>query len=176
MHCFQACALLHEMEKPTIAAISGPAAGGGLGFALACDIRIAGRDASFVSTFIHMGLAPDYGVSWLLPRVGNDGLALDMALTGRRVGAEEARATGLATRVCDDPLAEALALAERIAVAAASAVALTKRLIRESASLDLPAALRAEAKKQSALLHSEEFADLWRVWHAEISGVNGRSI
>ncbi len=173
LRAFQASALLHEMDKPTIAAISGPAAGGGLGLALACDVRIAAMDAAFVCPFINMGLGPDYGVTWLLPRIVGHAIALEMALTGRRVGAEEALRTGLANRLCDDPLADALALAVRIAAQPAGAVGLTKRLIRDSASLDFPAALRAEAAAAEAALHGKEFAELCAVWQAEIGGAAG---
>ncbi|HEX3612647.1 MAG TPA: enoyl-CoA hydratase/isomerase family protein [Sporichthyaceae bacterium] len=173
---FQASALLHSMDKPTIAAVNGPAAGGGLGLALACDLRIAGRDATFVSPFINMGLAPDYGVTWLLPRIVGHAVALEMAVTGRRVGAAEALTTGLVSRLCDDPLAEVLSLAGRIAAQPAQAVALTKRLMRDSAPLDLPTALAAEAKVARAALQSEEFAERWATWRTEISGVtDGRN-
>jgi len=171
LQCFQASALLHGMDKPTIAAINGPAAGGGLGLALACDLRIGGRDASFVSPFINMGLAPDYGITWLLPRVVGHALALEMAWTGRRVGAEEALAAGLVTRLCDDPLAEALSLAVRIAAQPAHAVSVTKRLVRDSAPLDLPAALRSEARTAREVLHGKEFGDLWAAWRTEICGL-----
>jgi enoyl-CoA hydratase/carnithine racemase len=175
LHCFDASALLHSMNKPTIAAVSGPAAGGGLGLALACDVRLVGADAMFVSPFVNMGLTPDYGVTWLLPRVVGFDVALEMALTGRRVGAEEALATGLATRLCDDPLAEALALARRVATQPASTVVATKRLMRDSAALSLGAGLRAEACEQSSILRSDAFLDLWESWRAEICGVTGRS-
>ncbi|HEY2834846.1 MAG TPA: enoyl-CoA hydratase-related protein [Sporichthyaceae bacterium] len=173
---FQASAVLHRMDKPTIAAINGPAAGGALGLALACDLRIAAPDATFVAAFIHMGIAPDYGTTWLLPRVVGHAVALEMALTGRRVAATEGHGLGLVTRVCDDPLAEALSLAGQIAAQPARAVALTKRLMRESAALDLPAALCAEAREQTGALLSEEFAGLWAAWRSEICGVNNGSI
>jgi enoyl-CoA hydratase/carnithine racemase len=176
LESFQASAWLHGMAKPTIAAISGPAAGGGLGLALACDLRIAGRDATFVSTFIHLGIAPDYGTTWLLPRAVGRDVALEMALTGRRVDAEEARAIGLATRVSDDPLADALSLAGRIAAQPPHAVAVTKRLLQESAALDLAEALRAEAREQRVALSSDEFGALCAAWQAEISSVNSGRI
>lgn len=174
-HCFEASAQLHLMDKPTIAAVSGPAAGGGLGLALACDLRIAGPDASFVCTFVNGGLAPDYGNTWLLPRVAGYALGLEMALTGRAVRAEEARAAGIVSRMCDDPLGEALALAGRVARQPASAVALTKRLLRQATGLEFPAALDVEAQEQADVLLSAEFGELWAAWQSEISGVrNGR--
>lgn len=171
--CFQASVLLHEMAKPTIAAIGGSAAGGGLGLALACDLRIAGPAASFVSPFINMGLPPDYGVTWLLPKLGGLGFALEMALTGRRVRADEALAAGLVTRVCDDPLAEALRLAVRFAAQSPSAVAKTKQLMRESVTRGLAEAVAVEAAEQQVILRGSEFAQLWAAWQARISGGMG---
>lgn len=173
-HCFEASALLCAMDKPTIAAVSGPAAGGGLGLALACDIRIAGPDAAFVCTFVNGGLAPDYGCTWLLPRVAGYACGLEMALTGRRVRAEEALTVGIASRLCDDPVADALKLASRIAAQPASVVALTKRLMRAGTVLDFPQALDVEAQEQADVLLSAEFAALWAAWQSEISSVTGR--
>jgi enoyl-CoA hydratase/carnithine racemase len=174
-HCFEASALLHAMDKPTIAAVNGPAAGGGLGLALACDIRIASPEAAFVCTFVCGGVIPDYGCTWLLPQVAGYSLGLEMALTGRRVRAEEALAAGLVSRICDDPLAEAVALAGRIAAQPATASALAKRAMREARGRDLPAALDNEADLQADILLGEEFTALWAAWQSEIRGVaNGR--
>jgi enoyl-CoA hydratase/carnithine racemase len=169
-HCFQASVLLHGMDKPTIAAVSGPAAGGALGLALACDYRLGGRDAAFVCPFINMGIPPDYGLTWLLPRAIGLGPALEMALTGRRVRADEALALGLVHRLCDDPLTDALSLAAKIAARSPAGVALTTRLMRESASRDLPAGVRVEAQVQRDALHRPEFTERWSDWQAAVTG------
>jgi enoyl-CoA hydratase/carnithine racemase len=167
---FRATELLHTMPKPTIAAISGPAVGAGLGLALACDIRLAGHDAMFIATFVHMGLVPDFGTTWLLPRVVGPALALEMTVSGRRVGADEALATGLASRLCADPLAEAEELARRIAGKSARAVAATKQLLRESTRIDLAAGLAAEVSRQTVELDHPEFTARWASWRAAVSG------
>jgi len=169
-HYFQASVLLHGMDKPTIAAVSGPAAGGALGLALACDYRVGGRDASFVCPFINMGIPPDYGLTWLLPRAVGHGPALEMALTGRRVRADEALTLGIVHRLCEDPLADTLALAATIASRSPSGVELTTRLMRESVSRDLSAGVRAEAQVQRDLLHRAEFTELWSGWQSAVSG------
>lgn len=171
---FRATQLLVSMPKPTIAAVSGPAAGGGLGLALACDIRLAGHDASFVSTFVNMGLVPDFGTTWLLPRVVGQAFALEMAVSGRRIGADEALAAGLVTRLCADPLAEATDLARRMATKPARAVAGTKQLLRDSAYRDLAGGLEAEVAWQNDELGHEEFVARWSAWRAAV-GTEGRA-
>jgi enoyl-CoA hydratase/carnithine racemase len=165
---FRATTLLYELPKPTIAAISGPVAGGGVGLALACDIRLAGADATFVSPFVNMGLVPDYGTSWLLPRTVGQAFALEMAVTGRRVGAEEAVHAGLVSRLCADPLAEAVNLARQMATKPPRAVAATKRLMRDSADQDLAAGLAAEVDWQNEELGDEEFLARWSAWREAV--------
>jgi len=98
---------LHRLPQPTIAAINGPVAGAGLGLALACDIRIAAPTATFSAPFIHMGLVPDMGITWLLPRLVGFGTAIELLLSGRQVEAGEAQARGLVSRLCDDPVESA---------------------------------------------------------------------
>ena len=85
---------LYRLPQPTIAAVNGPAAGGGLGLALACDMRIAAPTATFSAPFVRMGLTPDFGVSRLLPRAVGTALAMELMLTGRRVDADEAARSG----------------------------------------------------------------------------------
>ncbi|HEV7686919.1 MAG TPA: enoyl-CoA hydratase/isomerase family protein, partial [Acidimicrobiia bacterium] len=102
---------LHRLPQPTIAAINGPVAGAGLGLALACDIRIAAPTATFSAPFVHMGLVPDMGITWLLPRLVGFGVAVELLLSGRQVEAGEAQALGLVSRLCDDPVDSAAALA-----------------------------------------------------------------
>lgn len=89
------CRLLHEMPKPTLAAIPGPAAGGGLSFALACDIRIASDNAKFTTAFARIGLAGDYGGSYFLPHLIGAAKARELYFTADVIDAEEARRLGL---------------------------------------------------------------------------------
>ncbi|SHH07599.1 Enoyl-CoA hydratase [Jatrophihabitans endophyticus] len=94
---------LHHLRQPVIAAVNGPAAGGGLAFALASDVRIAARSAFFVAAFLQAGYsACDLGTSWLLPRIVGTGRAHELLLTARKVDADEALRLGLVTDVVDD--------------------------------------------------------------------------
>lgn len=133
-------------EKPVIAAINGPAAGAGFGLALACDLRLVHADAKCTAGYVRRGLSPDAGVSWMLPRLVGHARAMDIVFTGRDVDATEAERIGLATAVFPAEL-----FARKVAVYAALlaagppvALALTKRLMMESASASLEAQLREE--------------------------------
>ena len=161
---------LHRLPQPTIAAVNGPVAGGGLGLALACDVRVAAPTATFSAPFINMGLVPDMGVSWLLPRLVGFGTALDLLLSGRRIQADEAKAIGLVSRVCEDALGSAVELAAAFAAMPPGAAATTKAMLRGAADQDLEAAIRAEARHQSAALHGREFAERYAGWRAEVTG------
>ena len=108
---------LHELRQPVIAAVNGPAAGGGLALALASDIRIAATTAVFAVSFIRAGFsACDLGTSWLLPRIVGTGRAHELMLTGRRIGTEEALRIGLVTELVEpaDLMTNVLAKAAEI--------------------------------------------------------------
>ena len=108
---------IHRLRQPVIAAVNGPAYGGGLGIAAACDIRLASESARFCTQFIKLGLGGcDIGVSYTLPRIIGAGPAFDMILTGRVVDAQEALRLGLVTRLTEDSslVDDALALAETL--------------------------------------------------------------
>src|SRR5947209_15941940 len=90
---------LRTMPKPVIAALNGPAAGIGASYALACDIRIATPEAYLLEAFVNIGLAPDGGVSWLLPRIAGTGIAYEMFFTGKPLSATDAHRLGLINRV-----------------------------------------------------------------------------
>ncbi|GBD10897.1 1,2-epoxyphenylacetyl-CoA isomerase [bacterium HR23] len=109
--------LLFRFPRPTIAAVNGVAAGAGLSLALACDIRLAGESARFSAIFVRRGLMPDYGCTWLLPRVIGPSRAYEMMYTGRMVSAHEAEHWGLVSKVVPDDrlLDEAKALAQELA-------------------------------------------------------------
>jgi enoyl-CoA hydratase/carnithine racemase len=121
---------LHRLPQPVIAAVNGPAAGGGLAFVCASDIRIAGDEAVFAVSFIRAGFsACDIGVSWLLPRIVGAGRAHELMLTGRRFDAAEAREIGLVTDVVPqgDLMSAALTKASQITLNAPFGVELTKQ-------------------------------------------------
>src|SRR5437764_4006516 len=94
--------LLHELPKPPIAMINGPAAGAGLAFALACDLRIAGASARFVTAFVRVGFSGDFGGSYFLTRLVGTARARELYFTGRPVDADEAFSLGLVSRVVAD--------------------------------------------------------------------------
>jgi enoyl-CoA hydratase len=123
---------IHECDKPVVAAVNGPAVGGGLGLALASDIRIASKLARFCTASIHTGLsAADVGSSYFLPRLIGAGAAADMMLTGRMVGADEAAQLRLVSAVCEPEALPnaALALARQIRQHAEYGVWMTKKTL-----------------------------------------------
>jgi 2-(1,2-epoxy-1,2-dihydrophenyl)acetyl-CoA isomerase len=141
------------MEKPVIAAVNGVAAGAGASLALACDMRIASEHASFIEAFVNVGLIPDSGSTWFLPRLVGSGLAFELCATGRKVGAEEAARIGLVNRTvpADDLLDVAGAEAAKLAGMPPRALALTKRLLNRAMSSELAGQLEAEAYAQDTL-------------------------
>src|SRR6202165_2501526 len=120
---------LRTMPKPVIAAMNGPAVGIGASFALACDIRIATPEAYILEAFVNIGLAPDGGVSWLLPRLAGTGVAYEMFFTGKPLLAADAHRLGVINRlVAADRLeAEVRDLASQLAAQARQAMAAGKR-------------------------------------------------
>jgi enoyl-CoA hydratase/carnithine racemase len=165
-HTMRASALLRALPQPTIAAVDGPAAGAGMSFALSCDVRIASPSAILLPSFIRMGLLPDCGLSWLLPRLIGDGAALEILVAGRAVDAARAERLGLFSRVCDDPMAAATELARMFAARPPLAVAATKRLLRAAATGSLDDAIDAEAAAQAAAFHGGEFTELVDAWRS----------
>jgi 2-(1,2-epoxy-1,2-dihydrophenyl)acetyl-CoA isomerase len=142
-----------ETPQPVIAAVNGVAAGAGVSLAVACDIRVASEEARFIQAFVRIGLVPDSGGTWLLPRVVGYPKALEMSMTGEPVDAQHALDIGLATHVypADSFAREARDLAARVATLPTRALAATKRLMRENLGVDLEAALKAEGKAQSEM-------------------------
>lgn len=141
---------VRTMDRPVIAAVNGVAAGAGCSLALACDLRIASTQASFVEVFINVGLIPDSGSTFMLPRLVGLGRALELCWTGRKLDAEEARQIGLVHAVVepDRLMDEARGLALRLAAMPPRAIALTKRLLNASWTNDLAAQLEQEAFAQ----------------------------
>lgn len=141
---------LRSMGQPVIAAVNGVAAGAGASLAFACDLRIAASEARFVLAFGRIGLVPDSGATWFLPRLIGASRAAELALIGDPVSAEDALRIGLVHRVVpeDQLLTEARSMADRLAAAAPLALAMTKAALGRSWSIDLDAALDEEARLQ----------------------------
>lgn len=135
-----------QCDKPVIAAVNGPAAGAGFGLALACDIRLAHASATFTAGYIRRGLSPDAGLTWFLPRLIGMSRAMDIVFTGRDVSATEALDIGLVTTTFDGQsfAAGVAQYAARLAAGPPIALALTKRLLIDSASSSLESQLRHE--------------------------------
>lgn len=151
-------ARIRTIEKPFIAAVNGAAAGAGLGVACACDLRYVSENAKFRMAFIGIGLAPDSGTSFLLPRLIGFGRALDMALTNELVDAQEAHAWGLANRVYapEELLPATLAAAKELAAAPTRGLGLTKRAMNRAMLTDLEGALDYEAFIQNIAIETED--------------------
>jgi 2-(1,2-epoxy-1,2-dihydrophenyl)acetyl-CoA isomerase len=147
-----------RLSKPVIAAVNGVAAGAGCSLALACDLRLAAESASFVLAFGRVGLVPDSGATWFLPRIVGQARAAELALVGDPWSAEDAARIGLVNRVVPDEslLDEARALAGRLAEGSPLAMALTKRALGYSADAGLEAALEHEAALQGIAGRSKD--------------------
>ena len=152
---------LTSLPKPVVCAVNGVAAGAGANIALACDIVIAARSASFIQSFANIGLIPDSGGTWVLPRLVGQARALGLALTGEKISAERAESWGMIWRcVDDDALAsEAAALAAKFAGGATRGLAETKRLIRGSWAQTLDAELDLERDAMRELGFSDDYRE-----------------
>jgi 2-(1,2-epoxy-1,2-dihydrophenyl)acetyl-CoA isomerase len=150
-----------RLEKPVVAAVNGVAAGAGLSLALACDLRLASIAASFLCAFGRVGLVPDSGLSWFLPRLVGPGRAAEMVLTTEPVDAATAERIGLVNRVvaADALVAEAQALAARLAAGPPIALGLAKRALARGLVADLEAVLEYEAELQTAAGRTRDHAE-----------------
>ncbi|HJP65734.1 MAG TPA: enoyl-CoA hydratase-related protein, partial [Actinomycetota bacterium] len=142
--------LLTDTPKPVIAAINGVVAGAGNSVALACDFRIAADTASFSTAFVKIGLIPDAGSCYFLPRTVGTAKALELALLSDKVDANAALDVGLVNKVvaADQLMKEAIDLAQRLAALPTTAIALTKRIFREASGLSLEDTMNREAEVQ----------------------------
>lgn len=145
-------------NKPVISAINGAAAGAGVGLALVGDIVLLGSSAQLNVAYTAIGLSPDGGTSWLLPRLVGLRKAQELCLTNRRVAADEAEKMGLATRVVPDAELqdEALALANKLASGATGALGATRHLLRNSFSNGIEAQLELEGQNIAKLGRSRD--------------------
>lgn len=146
------------IEKPIVAALHGPVYGAGLGLALACDLRLAAESAKFSVAFIKIGLIPDAGVSFFLPRVVGLGRAMQMSMLGEALDAQEAHRVGLVNEVVpDEKLEEEVStLAGRLAGLPTQALGRIKQTLHRSFESDLAAALEAEAVGQTFCGYTED--------------------
>ena len=151
------------MPKPVIAAINGAAAGAGLSFALACDVRYMAEDAVLMMAFSNIALVPDCGGSWLLPRTVGYARAFELAATGRRVGAAEALALGLVQRVLpgDEVLPAAHETAAALAARPTLALGWTKRLLRAGEQGTLADVMELEAQLQASAVRPPTTPRAW---------------
>ncbi len=152
---------IRALEKPVIAAVNGAAAGAGMSLALACDVRIAARSASFVPAFIKIGLIPDSGGTWLVRRLLGTARAFEWLTTGRRLSADEARDWGLVSEVVEDwELSERMhEVAALYAAMPTRAVWQTKRLLDAAESEEFAEQLELEAATQAELTRTPDFAE-----------------
>ncbi len=141
---------MRRLEKPILGSINGVAAGAGMALALACDLRIAADTATFVLAFGRVGLVPDSGTTWFLPRLVGPAVAADLALVGDPLPAVEAERRGLVSRVVPaaDLARETRTLAVRLAAGAPRALALTKDALNRSSEASLEEQLEREAALQ----------------------------
>lgn len=147
-----------ECRVPIVGAINGVAAGAGVGLAMACDLRVMAEEATLTSAFTAIGLIPDSGTTWWLSHHLGVSRALELALTNRRVSAEEARALGLCLDVVPgaELIDHALEVARQLADLVPDSLVSTRRLIREASGSSLEAALVAEQTAQGRLGRTPE--------------------
>ena len=152
---------VRALEKPVIAAVNGAAAGAGLSFACACDIRIAADAATFVPAFINIGLVPDSGGSFFIARLLGPARAFEWMSSGRRLTAAEAHAWGLLSEVVEtEALPTRVAeLAAELAALPTRGIGMTKRLFDHAWTARLEALLEREAQLQSAVTQTEDFRE-----------------
>jgi len=149
---------LETIEKPVIAAVNGAAAGGGMSLALACDVRWASESAKFAQSFVRIGLHPDWGSLYTLPRLVGPSRALELMWTGDLMDASEALRLGIVSRVlpAERLLPETVAFAERLARGPAVAIREIKRSVRASLGYTLEQALEREIDAQSRCWHTHD--------------------
>ena len=152
---------LTNLPLPVLCAVNGVAAGAGANIALAADIVIAARSAKFIQSFANIGLVPDSGGTWILPRLVGQARALGLALTGQPIAAEQAEAWGLIWKVVDDATfaADVEALVARFAAAPTRGLAAIKRALRGSVGASLDAQLNLERDLQRELGRSADYRE-----------------
>jgi 2-(1,2-epoxy-1,2-dihydrophenyl)acetyl-CoA isomerase len=150
-----------SMPVPVIAMVNGVAAGAGANFALGCDFVIAARSASFIQAFSKIGLIPDCGGTWLLPRLVGRAKAIGLAMSGDKLGAEDAERMGLIWRCVDDAalVDQTMALATKLAAMPVKALAATRRTIDDAIMINYADALSHEARVQQQMSGQGDFRE-----------------
>jgi enoyl-CoA hydratase/carnithine racemase len=153
----EAVAMIHGADKPVIAAINGATVGGGAGLALACDFRLMAQSANLSFAFIRLGLHPDLGCTYFLPRFVGPAKAAELFMTGRMLSANEALALGLSNRVVadEDLMPQALKLAAELAEKSPVALRLIKEGLRQTFAQSLHAMLEFEVRGQAMCFQSQ---------------------
>lgn len=160
--CYNPLALkLANLDIPVVTAINGLAAGAGCGYALSGDISVMARSAYLLLAFVNIGLVPDGGASWMVAKAIGRVKALEMALLGERLMAEDALTAGLVTRVVDDEkvLAEATAIARKLAAGPTLAIGRIRKQIAAALTATLPETLQIERDNQNASGKTADFKE-----------------
>jgi 2-(1,2-epoxy-1,2-dihydrophenyl)acetyl-CoA isomerase len=152
---------VRELEKPVLAAVNGPAAGAGLSFACACDLRLAAESATFVPAFINIGLVPDMGGTFFVRRLLGTARAFEWMTSGRRLSAAEALGWGLVSEVVpDERLSDRAAeWAAELAAMPTRGIALSKRLFDHAEHATLDEQLEREAQLQAVATQTDDFRE-----------------
>ena len=152
---------LQGMPVPVMAAVNGVAAGAGANLALCCDMVVAGRSASFIQAFSKIGLVPDTGGTWLLPRLIGQARAMGLFMLGDKLAATEAAAMGMIWQCVDDDALQATvqALAERLARMPTAALVATRKAMADAQGLSLDGALDLEAQLQTTRGSSHDYLE-----------------
>lgn len=153
--------MIRGLEKPVVCAVNGVAAGAGANIALACDIVLAARSARFIQSFSKIGLIPDAGGSWSLPRILGEPRAKALALLAEPLGAEQAEEWGLIWKAVDDAdlMERATEIALKLAAGPTVGLGLTKQLIQQAADRGLDAQLDAERDAQRQAGRTADYAE-----------------
>jgi enoyl-CoA hydratase/carnithine racemase len=159
-------AALHRLEKPTLAALPGPAAGAGFSLALACDLRIAAASAFATTSYVKLGLSGDYGGAWFLTKLVGTARAREILFLGDRLDARECERLGLVNRVVPDPELEkeALALAKRLAAGPPIALRYMKDGLNRALTEGLEACLDLEAERMVQSATTEDYLEAVRAF------------
>ncbi|MBP6030089.1 MAG: enoyl-CoA hydratase/isomerase family protein [Sphingobium sp.] len=152
---------LADADIPVISAINGPAVGAGLSFALAADIVVMARSAYLMLAFANIGLVPDAGATWLIAKSAGRAKALEMALLGEKVAAEQALDLGLVTRLADDEtvLADAMAIATKLARGPSVALGMIRKQVAAAVNSTLMDTFEIEKANQRAAGHTRDFRE-----------------
>ncbi len=152
---------IRRLPKPVVASVNGPAAGGGMNLALACDLRVASDRATFLQAFVRIGLHPDWGGTFFLPRLIGTGRAVEMFFLGEPIDAREALRLGLVNTVAphDELDGETRKLAERLAAAPPLPIALLKQALYERLETQLDLMMEYEVQAQMKCFNTQDFSE-----------------